>query len=178
MYTNRPGRNVCRILPAGLFLVLAANSLLADSFTITGTADMSTIPGISVGEQWTGTLTTDGTCSVCTPNTPTFNGGLLTLSIDMYGNVFTALDAEGYPASPIFDRASGNLTLAVSAGGDIISIGEPSGTFDLSDEDVGASGTFSISAGSSTPEPAGIVLLSTVLVITFVTLRKKKAIRS
>jgi hypothetical protein len=178
MYPNRPGRNVCRILPAGLFLILAANSLLADDMlTITGTATFSDISGITVGEQWTGTLTTDGLCTMCTPNS-----GLLSLTVNMYGDMFTASDVEGFTTGdfPSFDRASGGLTLTVpvGAGPDIISTVDLAHTFDLTRPEVGdVNGTYGISA-SSIPEPAGVVLLSTVLVITFVTLRKKKAIRS
>jgi hypothetical protein len=172
MYPNRPGRNVCRILPAGLFLVLAANSLLADSFTITGTATMAGL-GISVGEQWNGTLTTDGACSVCTTAA---NGGLLTLSIDIYGHMISASDDD-----PIFYRALDTITVSnvtVEPHDDTVNIVKD-GTFEIDRAEVdSASGTYFISAGSSIPEPAGIVLLSTVLVITFVTLRKKKAIRS
>src|SRR5580700_107275 len=97
---QRPSyRYVCPILPAGLLFVLAANTLLAaDSLTITGTATSSTLAGINVGDQWTGTLTTDGSCVVCTPG-----NGLLSLSIDMYGDIFSASDVEGYPAFPSFD---------------------------------------------------------------------------
>jgi hypothetical protein len=176
MYARRPYRNVCRILPVGLLLVLAANSLLADSFTITGTADTSTIPGISAGEHWNGTLTTNGICSVCTPA----NGGLLSLSIDMYGDIFSASDVNTYPASPTFDRTTDSLALTVTAGtnSDNIFI-FPNGTFEIDRAEVGGvNGTYGISGGSSVPEPAGIVLLGTILAMTFVTLRKKKAIGS
>jgi hypothetical protein len=170
MYPKRPYRNVCRLLPAGLLLVLAANSLLADSFNITGTATTSTLMDISAGEIWNGTLTTNGTCSVCTTG-----NGLLTLSIDMYRDSFDA-SAD----SPTFFRASDSLAVGnVTAGihDDMITI-DPGGTFLIVRAEEGSvNGTYSISA-SSVPEPAGIVLLSTVLVITFVTLRKKKAIRS
>jgi hypothetical protein len=146
---QRPSyRYVCPILPAGLLFVLAANTLLAaDSLTITGTATSSTLAGINVGDQWTGTLTTDGSCVVCTPG-----NGLLSLSIDMYGDIFSASDVEGYPAFPSFDRTSGNLNLAASAGpfSDVIVIGAPtSGTFDLSRPEIGdVSGTFGVSGPS------------------------------
>jgi hypothetical protein len=147
MYRKSSDRNVCRILPAGLLLVLAANSLLADSLTITGTATASNIASIPVGDPWTATVTTNGTCLVCTPA----NGGLLGLSINIYGDIFSASDVEGYPDFPSFDRTSGNLSLAASAGPDtdIISIGIPSGTFNLSRfENSGVSGTFGVSGGA------------------------------
>ena len=172
MYPNQPERNFCSILRAGLLVVLAANSLSADLLTITGTATLSDISGISVGDHWTGTLTTDGLCSVCTPN----GGGLLSLSIDMYGDMFTAADVEGFPASPIFDRPSGGLTLTVPVGlgPDIISTVDLAHTFDLSRPEVGdVNGTYSV---SGVPEPAGIVPLVTILAITVLTLRKKKPI--
>lgn len=171
MYPKRPYRNVCRLLPAGLLFVLAANSLLADSFTITGTADTSTIPGISMGDTWTGMLTTNGTCSVCT----IANGGLLTLSIDMYGHMLSASDG-----TPTFYRNLDGLTVSnvtLDTDDDVLNIVND-GTFGIDrSEGPFVRGTYGISPGSI-PEPAGIVLLSTVLVITFVTLRKKKAIGS
>ena len=142
---QRPSyRYVRPILPAGLLLVLAANTLLAaDSLTITGTATSSSVVGINVGDQWTGTLTTDGICVVCTPG-----NGLISLSIKIYGDNFSASDAEGYPAVSIFDRTSGNLTLTASVGvfADLIAIGgPPSGTFSLSrNENFGVNGTFGV----------------------------------
>ena len=172
MYPNQSERNFYSILRAGLLVVLAANSLLADLVTITGTATFSDISGISVGDQWTGTLTTDGLCSVCTPN----GGGLLSLSINMYGDMFTAPEVQGFPASPIFDRPSGGLTLTVSVGpfSDVISTVDLAHTFDLSRPEVGdVNGTYSV---SGVPEPAGIVPLVTILAITVLTLRKKKPI--
>jgi hypothetical protein len=70
----------------------------------------------------------------------------------MYGDIFSASDVEGYPAFPSFDRTSGNLNLAASAGpfSDVIVIGAPtSGTFDLSRPEIGdVSGTFSVSGPS------------------------------
>ena len=93
MRQRRLDRNLCLILPAGLLFVSAANSLFADSLTITGTATSSNIAGIAVGDQWTGTLTTNGTCLLYAPA----NGGLLGLSINMYGDLLSATDAEGYP---------------------------------------------------------------------------------
>jgi hypothetical protein len=136
--------NIGRILSAALLFLAAGSSLTADSLTITGTATSSDLAGINVGDTWTGTLTTNGTCLVCTPA----NGGLLGLSINMYGDIFSAPDVEGYPAFPSFDRTAGNLSLAASAGpdSDVIVIGAPSGTFNLSRAEVGgAAGTFSVS---------------------------------
>jgi hypothetical protein len=113
--------NIGRILSAALLFLAAGSSLTADSLTITGTATSSDLAGINVGDTWTGTLTTNGTCLVCTPA----NGGLLGLSINMYGDIFSAPDVEGYPAFPSFDRTAGNLSLAASAGpdSDVIVIG-------------------------------------------------------
>src|SRR5207248_4868833 len=108
MHQNHADRNVCRILPVVLLLVLGSNSLLADLLTITGTATFCTVAGIAVGDEWTGTLTTDGTCPVCTPAT----GGLLGLSLDIHGDIVNFSNVQGYPAFPSFDRTSGNLLLA------------------------------------------------------------------
>jgi hypothetical protein len=173
MYPNQPERNFYSILRAGLLVVLAANLLLADDvLTITGTATFSDLSGISAGDQWFGTLMTDGLCSVCTAN----GGGLLSLSINMYGDMFTAADVEGFPADPIFDRPSGGLTLTVSVGpfSDVISTVDLAHTFDLTRPELAdVNGTYSV---SGVPEPAGIVPLGTILVITVLTLRKKKPI--
>ena len=99
------------------------------------------------------------------------------MSINMYGDMFTAADVEGFPADPIFDRPSGGLTLTVPVGPgpDIISTVDLAHTFDLTRPEVGdVNGTYSV---SSVPEPArGFVPLGTILVITVLTLRKKKPI--
>jgi hypothetical protein len=148
MNQKRPHRNICRILPAGLLFVLGANLLLADSLTITGTATF-TSPGfpVAVGDQWTATLTTNGTCVVCTPA----NGGLTSLFINMYGDIFSASDVDSYPSYPSFDRTSGNLSLGTSVGPftDVITIGSPAGQFQLArPEQGGVSGTFGVTGGS------------------------------
>ena len=127
-------------MPAGLLFVSAANSLFADSLTITGTATSSNVAGIAVGDQWTGTLTTNGTCLLCTPAN-------------------SATDAEGYPNFPSFDRTAGNLSFAASGtSGDIISVGAPTGTFSLSrNENFGVSGTFGVSG----PAPCSVTTSNT-----------------
>ena len=156
MHQNHADRNVCRILPVVLLLVLGSNSLLADLLTITGTATFSTVAGIAVGDEWTGTLTTDGTCPVCTPA----NGGLLGMSLDIYGDIIyvdivnNSSNVEGYPAFPSFDRTSGNLTLAATVGPftDVIGIGGPppnNGTFSFSrPEQGGVNGAFGVTGGA------------------------------
>jgi hypothetical protein len=155
MRQRRLDRNLCLILPAGLLFVSAANSLFADSLTITGTATSSNVAGIAVGDQWTGTLTTNGTCLLYAPA----NGGLLGLSINMYGDLLSATDAEGYPNFPSFDRTAGNLSFAASGtSGDIISVGAPTGTFSLSrNENFGVSGTFDVSG----PAPCSVTTSNT-----------------
>ena len=143
-------RYVCRTLPAGLLFILAANSLLADSLTITGTATSSDLPGAAVGDQWIGTLTTNGTCVTCTPA----NGGLISLSINMYGDIFSASEVQSYGDFPSFDRTSGNLTLAATVGPftDVIGIGGPppnNGTFSFSrPEQGGVNGAFGVTGGA------------------------------
>ena len=140
-------RNLFPIFPMGLLFVSAATSLWADSLTITGTVTASSLAGIAVGDQWTGALTTNGSCLTCTPA----NGGLLGLSVNMYGDIFSATDVEGYPNFPSFDRTSGNLTLAASVGPstDVIVIGSPNGTFNLSRPEVGGvNGTFGVTGGA------------------------------
>ena len=143
--------NVRAILPVGLLFILAANTLLAaDSLTITGTVTSFPSLGIATGDQWSGTITTNGTCLVCTPA----NGGLLGLSINIFGDIFSASasDVQSYPDFPSFDRTSGNLNLAASVGpfSDVIVIGAPtSGTFDLSRPEIGdVSGTFGVTGGT------------------------------
>ena len=88
---------------------------------------------------------------MCTPA----NGGILSLSLDVYGDMFTASDVDGFMNGtgnvPSFNRTSGNLTLNVSdfTDADEIQIGDPSGTFEISRPEIGGvSGTFGVSGGA------------------------------
>jgi hypothetical protein len=72
----------------------------------------------------------------------------------MYGDIVGFSNVEGYPDFPSFDRTSGNLNFTASAGPstDVIQIGSPSGTFNLSrPEEGGVSGTFGVSGGAPPP---------------------------
>jgi len=75
------------VIPS-LFTVL----VFADTFTITGTVDQSNINEIAVGEQFHGTLTTDGTCQICPFGMPGL--GLTNLSIDAFGYVVDFASAD------------------------------------------------------------------------------------
>jgi len=80
--------------------------MFADTFTITGTVDESNISEIAVGEQFHGTLTTDGTCQVCPFGMPGL--GLTNLSIDAFGYVLDFASAD-HMNQTIFIRSSMTL---------------------------------------------------------------------
>lgn len=148
------------LMMALVFPVLPA---WADTYNIVGTISSSEINGIPVGDQWYGTLTTDGVCQICIfGDTP----GLLDISILILGQHYNALAAD-FPFSVTFYRASLSLRYLDSA--DDPSLNILGNSFELQLPGGGDPADRKTAYGSvfisKVPEPASVLLFAMGLVL-------------
>ena len=158
------------LLPLVALCALASAPLRADIFDITLTGN----PGSPSGS---GTFSTDGTCTLCTPGS-----GLLSLTVNIGPN-------SGTDAFDISDDALGTLTLYQRSANTLAYQGTNSETNDFLDMELNiwfltragsmtASGTYSVTPAAVVPEPSYLFPLIPMVALVSLRLRHQHRVRT
>ena len=158
------------LLPLVALCALASAPLRADIFDITLTGN----PGSPSGS---GTFSTDGTCTLCTPGS-----GLLSLTVNIVPN-------SGTDAFDISDDALGTLTLYQRSANTLAYQGTNSETNDFLDMELNiwfltragsmiASGTYSVTPAAVVPEPSYLFPLIPMVALVSLRLRHQHRVRT
>jgi hypothetical protein len=158
------------LLPLVALCALASAPLRADIFDITLTGN----PGSPSGS---GTFSTDGTCTLCTPGS-----GLLSLTVNIGPN-------SGTDAFDISDDALGTLTLYQRSANTLAYQGTNSETNDFLDMELNiwfltragsmiGSGTYSVTPAAVVPEPSYLFPLIPMVALVSLRLRHQHRVRT
>jgi hypothetical protein len=158
------------LLPLVALCVLASAPLRADMFDIRLTGN----PGSPSGS---GTFSTDGTCTLCTPGS-----GLLSLTVNIGPN-------SGMDAFDISDDALGTLTLYQRPANTLAYQGTNSETNDFLDMELNiwflsragsmiGLGTYSVTPVAAVPEPSYLFPLMPMVALVGLRLRRQHRVRT